>query len=221
MNRKYKVEAVIFDLDGTLLDSITIYARFANEVRRERGLPPADVEEVKSWLRGGRTDLATLMAKLGGGGWERLARSIPRIQLWKVELLPGVEELLPLLQARGIKMGIVTATDNARFMEWKLLSLREKGLDGLFAAIIGDEDVPRVKPAPDPIWECLKRLNVSPEQAIYLGDSPSDIKAGRSAGVITVGVLSGVSGYNTLMRESPDEIVETVAALPQILEFAE
>ncbi len=221
MNRKYKVEAAIFDLDGTLLDSITIYARFANEIRREGGLPPVGEEEVKSWLRGGRADLATLIAKLGRGGWERLARGIPKFQLGKAELLPGVEEVLLLLWQRGIKMGIVTATDKSRFMEWKLGSLRERGLDKLFATIIGDEDAPRVKPAPDPIWECLKRLNVSPGQAIYLGDSPSDIKAGRSAGVITVGVLSGISDHETLSRESPHEIIETVADLPQILELPE
>ena len=72
------------------------------------------------------------------------------------------------------------------------------------------EDTPEVQPAPDPLIECARRLGVAEEKSVYVGDSYVDLRAGKAAGMMTVGVLTGVDDYETLKREDPDMIVESI-----------
>ena len=83
--------------------------------------------------------------------------------------------------------------------------------------VIAIEDSPRRKPAPDPLLECARRLNVAPEQCIYVGDSRVDIRAGTAAGMMTIGVLSGLDNYATLRREHPTMILDSVSDIKKLL----
>jgi phosphoglycolate phosphatase-like HAD superfamily hydrolase len=86
-------------------------------------------------------------------------------------------------------------------------------LDGCFAAIVAREDVRRQKPAPEPVRRAAERLGHAPEQCIVVGDTVLDIRAGKRAGALTVGVLSGFGERAQLERQGPDLILETMAGL--------
>jgi phosphoglycolate phosphatase-like HAD superfamily hydrolase len=92
-------------------------------------------------------------------------------------------------------------------------SLRRNGLKDCIDIVITRNEVQRLKPAPDAIIECIKMLDLSPEDCIYIGDSVVDILAGKSAGTKTVGVLTGVSSYENLKKENPDIIIRDISEL--------
>jgi pyrophosphatase PpaX len=87
----------------------------------------------------------------------------------------------------------------------------------LFSGIVGREDVESRKPHPEPVLKCLGHLELDPQEVVYIGDSPIDIRAGKAAGSYTVGVLTGTSPHEVLHGEDPDHILESVVGLPDIL----
>jgi len=131
-------------------------------------------------------------------------------------MIPGVTETLKQIAARGMKIGLVTLT-HLKYLDDKLYPLKNAGVADLIDSIICIEDAPRVKPAPDSLIECAKRMNVSAGKSVYIGDSDIDIKAGQAAGMKTVGVLTGMDNYETLQKEGPDVIVDSVADLLKII----
>ena len=113
---------------------------------------------------------------------------------------------------KGIKLGLVTAS-----WEPTLYPLRNYSLIHYFKVIITGEDGFPSKPAPDGTLECLRRMKIRPSQAITIGDSPLDIRAGNKAGALTIGVLCGIGSRSQLEAEAPTAIVEEVTQVLSIL----
>jgi HAD superfamily hydrolase (TIGR01509 family) len=130
----------------------------------------------------------------------------------EVELIPGVKRLFAAVGSRKIPMGVVTSTERSNIQR-KLIPLARHGIKGDLAAVIAIEDAPRRKPAADPLIVCADQLGVPPRTCLYAGDSHVDIRAGRAAGMFTVGVLSGLDDRETLEAESPTLILDSVADL--------
>jgi HAD superfamily hydrolase (TIGR01549 family) len=128
---------------------------------------------------------------------------------------PELEEVLLRLRQRGLTLGILTSL-------WKpaLLPLERNGLVPYFAAVITREDGYTVKPAPDGMLACLKLMNVVPAQALAVGDSPLDIRAGKEAGALTIGVLSGIATREQLEAENPALIIDSVGKLTDALDLS-
>ena len=134
----------------------------------------------------------------------------------EVKLIPGVSEIFFQLSEKKIKIGLVTST-HAKFLDRKLSPLKEQGIDKLIDVVITIEDAPELKPAPDPLIECARRMGVAREKCVYVGDNTVDLKAGKAAGMTTVGVLTGIDDHETLKREDPDFIVDSVFDLRNIV----
>jgi len=113
----------------------------------------------------------------------------------------------------GIALGIVSG---ARPEVLELL--REAGILDRFDSIVLAADVSRRKPDPEGIVKCLRQLRVSPERAVYIGDTPIDIQASRAAGVRAVGVLTGACDSAMLSAHEPDRLVFSHASLLQVVE---
>jgi phosphoglycolate phosphatase-like HAD superfamily hydrolase len=96
--------------------------------------------------------------------------------------------------------------------------LKSAGVEKLFEVIITSDDVPNRKPDPDPLLECARRFDVNPSKCVYVGDTRTDMKAGKAAGMKTVAVLTGFDDYDMLAKESPDAIIDSIRNLLEVIE---
>ncbi len=215
----FQVKGVIFDVDGTLANSVGFFYDIALEILRLAGAPAVSQEQVYALMRLG--DAAPL-EKLFPPDFPNPSATLKRIvdermHEWmrqyheETEAIPGSVELLHDLRAKGIQLGIATSSGRA------LPFLDRWGVRHLFDGIVGREDVESRKPHPEPILKCLGHLQLDPHEVAYVGDSIIDVQAGKAAGVYTIGVLTGTSPHEILHQESPDHIVESVAELFDIL----
>jgi phosphoglycolate phosphatase len=231
-----KVEAsfVLFDLDGTLVDGAARHRSLAR-MRIEAignlagpeaagrwaelsGVDPAsgDVDPDGPLARAPRReDLAVAAAAiyLTGRGWQearRLAIEVyeeaDRLQErdYTPVLLPGVGEALRRLREAGFRLGIATNGEGAT----AAAMAGALGIEGLFDAIVGAEDVKQAKPAPDMILLACERVGVTPGEAVYAGDLPEDVEAGRGAGVKAV---VAVNSPDPSARDAADFALDTIA----------
>ena len=218
------LKAIIFDLDGTLLDTIPGYFGIVDLVTDRLRLPPVAREDVADAMQDGNFEWAKLLRCTAEGRREELnakamaiVREIAPSLFWKkITLFSGVESLLKAIAGQGAKMGIATSTPR-QHIDHKMLPLKKAGLDVLFHTVIAADDVPRKKPAPDPLLACADRMGVAPEDSLYVGDMRMDILAGREAGMTTVGVLTGFDDYRSLRSVNPHLILESAAALQERL----
>ncbi len=198
-------DPVIFDLDGTVVDTVELIVesfRYATRLVLGDGLP----DEV-------------IMAGVGQPLMAQMQRLSPEHaqELYDVyreynhrrhdELIrgyEGIEEMLTALKAAGRQLGIVTSKSR----DTTGMAFRAVGLEEHFDVVITASDSDEHKPSPAPIRLCLERLGAQAEGAIYVGDSPVDIRAGAAAGVSTAAVAWGVFGAQPLLAEQPDYWVD-------------
>lgn len=223
-NGPFAVDAVLLDLDGTLMDTIPLFFRALDTGFAECGLPRAPREAVLEAAKGGIFDWSRVLPPGTGPDRDRMigeitgaiARIQPHLLRHEAKLIPGADGVLKDLARRGLKLGLVTG-GSVRYFEHKMGHLRARGLDRCLGAVVTNADVSRRKPAPDPIMECARRLGVPATGTLYVGDSRVDIRSGKAAGSRTVGVLTGLDDYDTLLAEDPDAILESIAGLPALV----
>lgn len=221
MTKPLRVKGVIFDVDGTIADSVGTFYEVALEVLQLAGVPAAPKELVYELMRMGEENpLVKLFPPDHPDPETALKRIIDeRMSEWmrryhyETEAIPGSIELLHELATKGLRLGIATSSGRA------LPFLDQWGVRHLFHGIVGREDVESRKPHPEPVLKCLGHLQLDPHEAVYIGDSPIDIRAGKAAGLYTIGVLTGTSPHEVLLVESPDHILDSVAELRPFLEF--
>jgi beta-phosphoglucomutase-like phosphatase (HAD superfamily) len=210
----------MFDLDGTLIDSVPVYYRLMESILQAVGLPPVPKSAVAEFMIRGRDALELMIPKEMADQKEALIQTcivVGRKMSWnmfrdEVELIPGVRKLFSVVGRRNIPIGVVTSTERSN-IERKLTPLARHGINGALASVIAIEDALRRKPAPDPLLVCAEQLSVQPQNCLYAGDSRVDIQAGRAAGMLTIGVLTGLDDRETLEQESPTLILDSVADL--------
>lgn len=130
-----------------------------------------------------------------------------------ISLLPEVAGTLRDLHRRGLAIGLATAARGA----WIQQVLDRHEVAHCFGAVVTVAEVKARKPAPDVLIECLRRLERQSGTAVYVGDSPIDILAAKSAGVRSIGVLSGASDRAALDEAGPELILDHVGHLPAVL----
>jgi len=218
------LEGLIFDLDGTLIDSVGTYYIMMESVFERLHWPRVSREVMRKAIKDGGFDWDLVLPAGTGRTTEELlasAREViremyPRVFENDVDLVPGAEHLIKKLHERKVKLGLVTST-LGRFIEFKLIPLKKCGLRDLFQSIITLDDVKNRKPSGDPLVECAKRLGENPEKCAYVGDATVDIVAGKAAGMKTIAVLTGVDDYEALKGEDPDMILDSVSQLTERL----
>ncbi len=204
---------VLFDLDGTLIDSIELIRRSYEHTWETHVGRPLDEAE---WLAGlGRplryqflqvTRDEDAIAAMTRTYRAHNAEHHDRL----VRPFDGIAGMLGGLDDAGARLGIVTSKIGAAARR----GLTRCDLDpDRFEVLIGADDVERHKPEPEPVLAACARLGVAPEEAVYVGDSPHDIAAGRAAGTRTAGVLWGPFPRPTLEDAAPDVLVGDPAEL--------
>jgi pyrophosphatase PpaX len=192
----------LFDLDGTLLDSVElILASYRHTALVHTGTAPDDAV----WLAGLGTPLRTQLRHLS----EDPAEIAAMVETYRehnlsnhdamVRPYDGIVEAVRTLAARA-ELGLVTS----KLRPGALLGLRAAGLEDAFDVVVGADDVQRHKPDPAPVLAALERLGADPTGTVFIGDSPHDMAAGRAAGVWTAAALWGPFARAALEPHRPD-----------------
>ncbi|RWM28115.1 phosphoglycolate phosphatase [Mesorhizobium sp.] len=214
--------AILFDLDGTLIDSAPDIAAAVNELLAGSDLPPLSVDQVKAMIGGGVRKLverafAASGAPLLAGALEEANRAMAPIYRRHLtgltRLMPGVREVLTHFHLNGTAMGVVTNKPQLATRE----VLLHFHLTEYLGAIVGGDAVTHLKPAPDALLLALDQLWVDPFEALMVGDSSSDVGAARAAGMPVV-LLRG--GYTQIPVEElgADLVCDSLLDLPSAMQ---
>jgi phosphoglycolate phosphatase len=198
--------AVLFDFDGTLIDSYPAIAASVNFVRQAYELPPLSLDEVKQHVGRGPDYLLahTVPGHRGEIDVARYRAHHPTVMFDGTSLLPGAADALTALHRAGKPLGL--CSNKPRQFSARLL--QHLGLASLFDVVLGPEDVARPKPAPDMIVAALERLRLPAERVLYIGDMTVDIETARAAGVAVWVVPTGSDSRAALEAARPDRLVE-------------
>jgi pyrophosphatase PpaX len=209
----------LFDLDGTIIDSIELILRSYRHTmalhRSDEPMPPDDM-----WIQGLGTPLWAQFGQITEDKEEieRMVQTYRTYNLTHHDALVRpyegvVEEILRLKENRK-KLGVVTS----KLRDGAMRGLRISALDDAFDVVIGCDDVTNSKPHPEPVLKAVEELGVKPIETVFVGDSRHDMESGRAAGVKTAAVLWGPFGRADLEDLSPDYWLEKPQDLRELYE---
>lgn len=214
-----RIKAVIFDLDGTLLDTLDDLASSTNYALEQFGFPLRSVKEVRTFVGDGVRKL--IERALPSADDERIVDAVldcfkqhyvKHCQI-KTCLYPGIKELLSALKTKGYKLAIVS-------------NKLQSGVDELYKhyftdniqVAVGERSGLRRKPAPDMVLMALNELGVNKEEAVYVGDSEVDVATAKASGIRCVSVLWGFRDKEILERNGAQQFIHTPMDLLKMLE---
>lgn len=212
--------ALLFDLDGTLLDSLPDLATAVDRMLAELELAPVGIERVRGWIGDGARQLvheALLFAAGGVAAAERELAAALDIYMRhyaaccteRSQLFAGVREALEHWRQRGVAMACVT-NKGTRFTA---PLLDHFGLRALMPVAVSGDTLPQRKPDPAPLLFACQQLGVAPGQAVMIGDSRNDVLAARAAGMPVICVSYGYNHGRPIDAEQPDRIVGSLLEL--------
>ncbi len=211
------IRAVVFDLDGTLIDSRLDIAAAANHMLRARGRDALGVDEVCRHVGNGAR---YLVAHVVG-----VEEDDPELESWLSSFLDyytahATDHTQPMPDALGVLdelSGLPLALCTNKPRATTDATLRGLSLDGYFRVVVAGDDLPTKKPDPGPLLHIARALAIFPDEMVMVGDGPQDIQCGRAVGARTVGVEGGILSRDALVAAGPDAMIH-LAELPRLLE---
>lgn len=213
-----KWDAAVFDLDGTLINSLADMTSSVNRILAGAGYPPRTLDEIRQFV--------------GNGAKMLLRRSLPAdvseddaeylLELYKKDYqahlldetvpYPGIPSLLEQLRKNGVRLAVLSNKPHASTVQ-----ICNTLFPGSFEIAWGDRpDVPK-KPNPAAVWNALGEMGVPKNKAVYIGDSETDIRTAKNAGMYAIGVSWGFRDMKTLEDEQPDIICKSAEELGNVL----
>ena len=212
------IKAIIFDLDGTLLDTLHDLADSVNHVLTNHNMKNRTVDEIRSFIGNG---VPTLIARSVPAGTEEntIAECVREMAEYykdhadiKTKPYNGISELLETLKNKGIRTAVVTnKVENAA----EILCNNKFG--NIFDCVIGDNGKDRLKPHPDNVFRALDTLGCDKNEVLYVGDSDVDMITAQNAGLISIGVTWGFRDVEILRNAGADYIVNNPFEILNIL----
>lgn len=211
-------DTVIFDLDGTLLNTLTDLALSVNYSLKLQNMPERTIDEIKSFIGNG---VPTLIRRSvpQNATLEQTEQCIQDMREYysahsadNTKPYDGIILLLEKLKNAGIKTAVVTNK-----LETVASDLCKEFFGDVFTCVIGDNGIDKRKPAPDNVFRALKTLNSNASSAYYVGDSDVDMITARNAGIESIGVLWGFRDKATLLQSGADHIAENTDELLSLI----
>jgi phosphoglycolate phosphatase len=211
------IRAIVFDLDGTLIDSRRDIAASANHALAAHGFAELSLEEVAGYVGDGARSLLARAARLEetDGRLDRLIDTFldyyTAHPIHATTLMPGAREALDAFPRSSLAL----CTNKPRRTTLAVLAGLE--LTNVFRAVAAGGDFPEKKPHPRPLLALAEALQVTPQELLMVGDGAQDVLAGRAAGAITVGVRGGIQGVEHLLDSRPDHLLDSLHELPALV----
>jgi len=211
------IDAIFFDLDGTLVDSREDIVTAVNYTLKEAGVPEKSYEEIISYVGTGVKDL---IVKSLGSGYELLVNRCVEIfteyfrehYADNSRLYPNVEEVLDFYKSK--KMIVVTN----RRTEMTEGTLKKLGIDQYFQKIVGGDNDDCLKPSACPIEKALSEVVSADEKSLMVGDMDLDVLAGKKAGIYTCAVTYGIGDKEDLEKADPDYLIDDMIKLKDLID---
>lgn len=213
-----KFDAIVFDLDGTILDTLADLSNSVNFALSENGLPTRSQDEVRSFVGNGirllieRAVPQNTSTDVVDACFEDFKSHYKDNSAVLTKPYDGIESLLASVRAKGIKTAVVSNK-----ADFAVQTLVEKYFKGLFDYCVGEKDGIRRKPCPDSVNCAMEYLGVKREKCIYIGDSDVDIETARNSGIKCIAVTWGFRDESFLKSFSPDYIVNNPQEILHII----
>ena len=215
-------KAYIFDLDGTLLDTLDDLADAVNFSMRENGFPERTRDEVRSFVGDGMRLLVKRSAPKDSGE-DILEKAFIDFRDYysvhymdKTKPYPEIESVLKELKAQGKSLCVISNK-----ADYAVKLLMDRFFPGIFETVLGEREGIRRKPAPDSLLAVMDELGLAKAQCVYIGDSDTDIETAKNAGIGSVSVSWGFRTEAFLKKSGAEEIVDTPVGLLGIKARAE
>jgi len=218
------IQAVLFDLDGTLADTAPDMALTVNTMRARRGLEPVAESLVRPFVSQGARGMICAAFAMTTGHPDYAAMREEFLEIYagnlcvRSQLFPGMDNVLERLEADGIAWGVVTN----KFERFAKPLIDQLGLGERAGVVVGGDTCARAKPFPDPLLHAAHSLRIPPGNALYVGDDQRDVQAARAAGMPVI-----VAGYGYLGDGPPaalwgaDAIIDSPAGISEWLRNAQ
>jgi 2-phosphoglycolate phosphatase len=205
------IRGIIFDFDGTLIDSYEPITESLNQVREAFGKPPLALGEVKGMVGHGLEHLieAAIGADKVADGVRIFRERYATICESRTTILPQVRETLEELDRRTYQMAI--ATNKPSYFARDILKALD--VEHLFVEVLGPNDVERPKPDPEMLEIIMSRLGLGSDETLYVGDMPLDIEVARNAGVSVYALPTGSASRDDLLARRPDRLLHKFSDL--------
>lgn len=215
------IKACIFDLDGTLTDTLESLAYSVQLTLEEMGLQKITKEQCKSFVGNGARRLMELSLRAAGAdpcerleeGMRIYGRIFDANCTYHVTPYEGIPEMLKALKDKGIQLAVLSNKPDRQTVKVVKAIFGEE----LFDYAQGQKEGIRRKPEPDGVWYLMEQMHVSKEECLYIGDSEVDAATGRNAGLKTIGVLWGFRDRKTLETAGVDDLIDRPDELLQFV----
>ena len=212
------INTIIFDLDGTLLNTLEGLKNSTNFALKKFNCPEITLEQTRSFVGNGVRKLIERAIPNGeqNPDFEKCLNTFKehysKTMYQKTVAYDGIEDMLTELKKRGIKTGVVSNKFDTAVKE-----LCKNYFDGLIIVAIGESPNVRKKPAPDSVLKAMKILGAKPENTLYVGDSDVDIQTAKNSNLKSVGVTWGFRDRELLEEEGADFIINTPCELLELI----
>lgn len=215
------MKACIFDLDGTLTNTLESMTYSVNLTLKEMGLSQITKDQCGMFVGNGARVLIEESLKVSGDpkasrieeGMKIYGRIFDQNCTYHVTPYEGIPEMLKALKDRGIHLAVLSNKPDRQTVK----VVKEIFGDNIFDYAQGQKDGIRRKPAPDGVWYLMEQMQVSKEECLYIGDSEVDAATGKNAGLKTIGVLWGFRDRKTLETAGADHLIERPEELLQFV----
>jgi len=211
-----KVNLIIFDLDGTILDSKTDIINSVNSMLKAMGLKEKPFKEIEGFIGAGIQQL--IVDSLESSDVMRVEEAVKiykdiyRKHMFDNSILyPGTEKILKYFKD---KKKAIMSNKSSEFIH---MALKKFSIESFFVKVLGGDDENCRKPNPCPIFKLMKEFDASPQETVIVGDSLYDMKSGKDAGVLTCGVVYGIGYKEDVLASQPDFIIDNIVKLKDIL----
>lgn len=206
------IKVVVFDLDGTLVDSMKMIFEALNDALSKRDLPAIELNLLGQVAGRPLRNIVLTKTYVAESAIQAIEKDVFEAYMQfcrtSCQLLPNVEKTLKTLKSRGMKLGLFTTTPRKPLE----VVVEKLALDDYFDVMLAKEDV-RNKPDPDGLEQIIRRLGVIKDECLYVGDSPIDVLTGKAAGIRTIAIPTGATTMEQLRENKPDIIINNMIQL--------